>query len=79
MKIVIDTGNYKPQEKDLIVYRNGEWTIIQASEFLKEQDNKLFAQDKKIDNFIKDINEQYESCLDKINKIAKATKDLIGD
>lgn len=79
MRILIDTGTYEPQEQDMLVYHNGKWTIVQKSMFLKEQENKLLAQDKKIDNFIKDINEQYESCLDKINKIAKATKDLIGD
>ena len=86
MRVLIDTGDYKPQNNDIIVFKDGKWVIIQASMFLKEQDNRLFEQDNKlhaqdvriaeqdalIDDFISQTNA-------KINAMAKSIKTLLGE
>lgn len=79
MKILIDTGNFKPSENCIIVYKDDKWQVVSRSTFLANQDKVILEQSKKIVELEQEIKDYKAKTSDTINKMAKALKTIIGD
>ena len=79
MKILIDTGKFKPSENNLLVYRDNKWVIISRHEYLAYQDKILLEQSKKIDALEKELKLYKEDITKKINTMAKSIKTILGE
>lgn len=79
MRILIDTQSFKPSENNIIVFKDGKWSIISRQTYLAYQDKILLEQSKKIDELEKQIKLYEEDITKKINTMAKSIKTLLGE
>lgn len=81
MQIIVDTKNYKLQDKDLFVYseKDQKFIPIQISLLFKEQNEKLVKTLKRVAELEDEILEYKNDTNKKVNALAKSIDTLLGD
>lgn len=68
MKVILNVAeNYKPNENDLFIYKNGQWCVNNFECVCYEYNNK-----------IKELEKEFNTLKDQHNELKKSFSDLQG-
>lgn len=80
MKIVLDLKvNREPKENDIIIYKDGSWTVISKESFLAKHINENRQSFIDIENNEQKLDEKIDKTKEDLEKdIQKLQKDLVA-
>ena len=73
MNVVVNLGEYKPKESDILVFLDGEWKLVKKDVFLDKIIKRIYDDEKKIKTLEKDTMEIKE----KIKTLGEVMKGVV--